>query len=96
MNIIVPFVWLRLVLNDFSTVYDLPAFAITELLVCERYANLDGRGFRYEQAFFNDGAPTGNPDTTGQQIVLIEKTDAVFADGAEQCWRYTNGTWRAE
>lgn len=39
----------------------------------------------YSQRFWNEGAVTENPNTTGDQIVFIEDADAIFVNGAEDC-----------
>jgi hypothetical protein len=46
---------------------------------------LEVRVVRYEQRFRNEGAVTGNPNSTGGQLVYIEQPGALFADGAEGC-----------
>lgn len=40
---------------------------------------------RYETKFYNQGAATGNPNTTGDQVVLIETVDGLFASGFDNC-----------
>lgn len=42
----------------------------------------------YERKLYNEGAVTSNPDTTGDQVVLLEAVDRVFAGGMEACTRY--------
>lgn len=42
----------------------------------------------YAFKFYNQGAVTGNPNTTGDQVVLIEATDALFSAGFESCQEY--------
>lgn len=96
----VAFFWLRLVLNDFSTVLDMPEMAVDSIRVCDdRQVRLVVGGqetnFVVEQSFYNEGAVTSNPDTTGQQLVYIEKKDAIFSGGMERC-RYWNGRWDGE
>lgn len=39
----------------------------------------------YDFKFYNQGAPTGNPNTTGDQVVLIEAADTVFGSRFEAC-----------
>ena len=42
----------------------------------------------YDFKFYNQGAPTGNPNTTGDQVVLIEAFDAIFGSGFDGCALY--------
>lgn len=93
-NIFLIFFWLRLVMNDFSDVIDIPEIAVDRIVVCEQYFFVNHIGFVYDRAFYNDGAPTQNPNTSGMQIVVLERRDAIFADGFSACRRYEEGEWK--
>lgn len=46
----------------------------------------------YAMKYYNQGAVTGDPDTTGDQLLLVEDLDIVHSDGGgEGCVRYAYG-----
>ena len=42
----------------------------------------------YEGRYYNTGGVTSNPNTTGDQVVIIEAVDSIFLSGVEDCVRY--------
>ena len=49
-------------------------------------------GVSYAVKYYNEGGVTGNPDTTGDQLLLIEDPDILHSDGGgEGCVRYAYG-----
>lgn len=48
---------------------------------------------QYGMRHYNEGGVTGNPDTTGDQLLLVEDAAVMFSGGMEPCVRYG---WSAE
>lgn len=44
---------------------------------------------QYSMRHYNEGGVTDNPNTTGDQLLLIEDVNVLFASGLEGCVRYS-------
>jgi hypothetical protein len=94
--------WIRIVDFD-GQAFDYEGYLFDRVTVCgsSDLRTDDGRGYalfeagdsfavrvRFWTKFYNSGAVTGNPNTTGDQVVLIEDGEAVFGGGFEACAVY--------
>ena len=85
--------WLRVVDWD-GQVFDFISPQIDSLSLCpasggkgQAVITLTGRPtfIAYEMSFYNGGNVTNDPDTTGDQLVLIEGADIIFGANFDDC-----------
>ncbi len=55
---------------------------------------MDGKPFVYLDRFYNEGSPTPNPNTSGQQLVYIVDSEAVFRGDFSACFDVETGEAR--
>ena len=95
-----PITWIRLVDWD-GQVFDFIGLYVDRVTDCGGaldWRDYDGQpgtlrieaggqtwAMRYEWRTYNEGGVTGNPNTTGDQVVYIQQRDSIFSDGGEAC-----------